>query len=108
MLSLIIPTYEPTNTSYIRNAADTGIDTIFVSVGFLNQRESVTKTEAAIGIRSLNEFIVSKPMAKFIPIKTNGQKQKFAHFLSSRFINTISRKIPTKLGTAPPGAERQR
>ena len=108
MLSFTTPIYEPTKISYIRNASDTGMEIILVRVGFLSQRETVTKTEAVMGSRSIWESIVRSPRVRLTAIKRRGHKRWFAHFFSSRFTKTSSLPIPTRFGTTPPKAERHR
>ena len=106
--SLNIPIHEPTKKSYTINVAETGAEIIFVSFGFLSHSEIVTKVDAAIGKIFIGELNVLSPRPQLSIINKIGHITEFAHFLLSLFMNTISLKIPTKLGIIPPYAPRHR
>ncbi len=106
MDSFIIPAYEPTKTSYIMNAVQTGTVRSLVNFGLLTQSDTVTRVDAHIGKRPSADFHEIIAGTQLAIINTNGHIGRFAHFLLL-FIKTVSRKIPIKLGIAPAAAPRQ-
>ena len=78
--SLMTPTYEPTEISYVRKANETGTETSFVIIGRSIQRDTVTTVEVAIGRIFNGDENVPNANPQFNRINTAGQTTEVAHF----------------------------
>ena len=78
-VSLMIPMYEPTKQSYIKNALQAGTIKIFALLGLLSQKEEVAKIVPTIGRMSIGRLKVEMPSITLASIKTSGQMARLAH-----------------------------